>query len=488
MDLKQLVLGGILWSGAGRLMGQLITWLITIIVMRLLTPTDYGLMALAGIFIGFLGILNEIGLGGVIIQRQMKNEVQIRTILGILLLTNLSAFFILLGSAHVIGSYFGEARLAWIIRISSLGLIIAPFGIIPQSLLDKDFKFGQRSAADFVSSLSGGLVTLILAKRGFGVWSLVWGNLAMGVGRVVALNMCCKWVKVPLLSLKMNKGDLSFGGYLTGERLLWYFYTQADIFIIGKLLGRETLGLYSIAANLASIPMDKISGILNQVGMPAYSIIQNDFERVGSYFLKTIRLISILSFPILWGMSSIGSDIILIVLGEKWRAAILPFQLLTVIIPFRMISSLMAPAVMGVGRADISFKNVLLASIVMTLSFYLGSFFGIIGVCLGWIIVYPIVTAANLFRVSIVLKLKMRHIAGSISRPFWAAIIMYCGTAIYRVNSKSLEGTSERLIAEITIGAVLYLISILVLDRKIVCEIFGMLTYKGSKHRLGKGP
>ncbi|WP_336511698.1 oligosaccharide flippase family protein [Candidatus Accumulibacter phosphatis] len=118
-----------------------------------------------------------------------------------------------------------------------------------------------------------------------------------------------------------------------------FFYSQADMFVAGKLLGKEALGFYSVAMHLASLPVQKVSGILNQVAFPAFSKIQNDSATVKLHVLKSVRILSFLSFPVLWGISSIAPEIVQLLLGPKWEPAILPLQILPMIMPLRMISN-----------------------------------------------------------------------------------------------------------------------------------------------------
>jgi teichuronic acid exporter len=475
MDLRKKVLSGLYWSAGARFLGQLVTWTITIIVMRLLTPEDYGLMALAGLFVNLLVLLNELGLGAALIQKKEISEETLRQTFGLLLLVNIGIFLFLLLISPMIGSFFNEKRIIPIIRLLSTQFIIMSFSIIPQSLIDRRLDFKNKSIVDLVSAIAGCITTLLLTLTGAGVWSLVWGSLAIVIFRTVGLNFVSPYFHEPNFSIKGMQRIISFGGYVMITRTLWFFFTQADIFIIGKILGKELLGFYSVAMNLASLPMEKVSGIINQVAFPAFSSIQTEHEKAASHFLKSVRVMSFFAFPILWGISSISPELVGNLLGKKWDMATLPLQLLSLMIPLRMISNLMSPAIMGLGRPEILFRNVLLASVVMPITILVGAYWGIVGVSFAWVIFYPIVFLRNLSRVAPVLGVKSLDVLSAMVNPALAAVIMYITIIGYKILFSSDTKSILNLVSIIIIGIMAYGGVLLIINRERYHEVLELL-------------
>jgi len=447
MDLRKQVLSGLGWSGGGRLLSQLFTWAVTIVVMRLLSPGDYGLMAMAGFFINFLALLNELGLGAALIQKKDIYESFLRQIFGLLLISNVIFFLFLSASAPIIANFFNDQRLSPIIRISSIQFLMMSFSIIPQSLLMRSIDFRKLSIIDLISAITGSLVTLMFAVIGYGVWSLVFGSLAINFVRTVGLIGASRFICLPSFSIKGLGQAVFFGGYVMGSRVLWFFYTQADTFIIGKLLGKELLGYYSVSMQLASLPMDKTSGIINQVAFPAFSSIQDDCQRVSSYFLKAVRIGSLFAFPILWGMSSIAPELVAVLLGDKWPNASLPLQLLSLVIPFRMISNLMSPALLGLGRPDISFYNTLLGFVVMPIAILIFTHWGLSGVCLAWMIFFPLVLWLNLSRMVPLIGIHVSDVIMAMVKPIAAAATMYAAV----MSLKALIGHDAKSVSHLVL-------------------------------------
>jgi O-antigen/teichoic acid export membrane protein len=262
---------------------------------------------------------------------------------------------------------------------------------------------------------------------------------------------------MPIFSFKGMAQTMTFGGYVTISRILWGFYTQADTFIIGKLLGKELLGFYSVGVTLASLPMEKVSGIINQVAFPAFSHIQKDSQKVASHFLKGVRVMSFVAFPVLWGISSIAPELVAVFLGDKWKLAVLPLQLLSLVIPVRMLSNMMTPAVMGLGRPEITFFNLIFASVLIPIGILIGVHWGLLGVSLAWVILYPLVFLRYLSKVVSLLEIGIVDVFLAMGRPVLAAFVMYASVIAIKMLFETDVKSIGHLVLLITEGTLVYL-------------------------------
>lgn len=367
------IVRGLKWTTGSKLVSQLITWGVTIFVMRLLEPADYGLLAMAAVFLALLGMFTEIGLGPALVQQVETSLQKQKQAFGVILLMNFLLFVLLNVAASSIASFYAEPKLVSVIRVMSLQFLIIPFGVIPEVILQRRLDFKLRSLSDLGSTVIGSLVTLSLALSGFGVWSLVIGNLVGFLFRVIFFNLAAPFVVLPSFSLQGMREILVFGGNVTGSKFLWFIYTQADAVIVGRVLGSDLLGIYSVALHLASLPVQRVSAILNQVTFPAFSRFQLEREMIANQVLKAIGLIAIVAFPVLWGMSAVAPELIPLLLGEKWSLAIFPMQALAIVMPFRAIVGFIPSITDAIGRPDIGFSNAKLGCIVMPLAFFVGT-------------------------------------------------------------------------------------------------------------------
>jgi teichuronic acid exporter len=456
MSIKSKIISGLGWTAGASFLGQLVTWGITIVVMRILSPADYGLLAMSSVFVAFLSMMAAAGLGPAIIQASAIDDGRMRQLLGLIITINIALFLLLYVAAPAISRFFGEPRLVDIVRVLSAQFVLSAFAVIPDALLGRALKFKPRALVELSSSIAGAAVTLALALAGQGVWSLVAGAMATSISRVIGFNLLVPQVGWPIFSIRGVGPFLAFGGNVTASRVLWFFYSQADVFIVGRVLGKEALGFYSVAMHLASLPVQKVSGILNQVAFPAFSQIQNDKTQIAAHVAKSVRAMSFFAFPILWGISSVAPEFIGLLLGSKWHAAILPLQVLPAIMPLRMISNFLPSAVDAVGRPDISVKNLVSASIIMPLAFVLGVQWGVQGLCIAWLVAFPVVFLGNLLRALPAVNLRLGDLLMTIAWPVFASTLMYAAVfAMGKALSPDLSA-GLRLVLLVATGALVY--------------------------------
>lgn len=464
--MRQQVMHSLRWTLFGRFSVQVLSWVSTLIVIRLLSPGDYGLVAMATMVIGFSALFSELGMGAVLIQQENIDDLLIRRVFGIGLIINFLLFLILTSFAPAIADFFDEKRLSNVIQVQSLSFLISAFGIVPSSLLTRNMEFRKKAFANITNGLTASLLTLCLALADMGFWALVLGSLGGGVVytivQVIALG---RWYW-PCFSLRGTRQLVSFGGIVSLFRTLWYLYSQADIFIIGKLLGKEMLGIYSVAMDIATLPMQKVAGIFNEVGFAAYSKGQREEGDISSYFLTSARYLSMVGFPIFWGISSIASEITQVILGATWVNAEIPIKLLSLVVPLRMLSNVTTPALMGIGMLWPIVQNTLVGCIIMPLALLAGAPWGINGVATAWIIAYPIFFLLTITRALPFIKLRISDYLMVLTKPAIASMAMYLIVELARLGPiKFLSGTVWGLVALVILGASVYVVFMWTFDR-----------------------
>lgn len=475
MELRQKVLNGFGWMASTKLLGQIFSWAVTLIVVRILTPGDYGLMAMAALVLTFLNLVSEMGLSSAIVQQKTITEEIIRRCFGMILIINLVLFVMLYFSAIHISGFFSEPKLVPVVQVISLSFLITGLSIVPEAILERNMRFKKISIINLSSVVAGAAVTLTLALMGHGVWSLVWGNISQVLVKTIGYNINVEKFLFPSFNLAGMKSIISFSSMVAMERTLMFFYNQADSFLIGKIFGKELLGIYSVAADLASMPMQKLSGVINQVAFPAFSSIQADRSAISQYTLKAARLLCFTSFPVFWGISGVSPEFVNVILGAKWHDAILPLQLLTLVMPFRMLSNIMSPILRGVGHADTALINLTISACIMTLAFYIGTDWGIIGVCYAWLIAFPFVFIITTYRTTHTLFIEYLALLKTITKPLIAAGGMYLAI-IYTRNALPEDfHPAMHLSILIMVGAITYGLIIITTASELKKEALSLL-------------
>lgn len=472
MEIGKQVISSLKWVTTAKFIGQIFTWAITIYVIRLLEPADYGLLALAVAVMGLIELVNEMGLGAAIVQNKDLDRATIEKIYGFLLLINSFLYMLLFLAAPYIAAFFTEPALTSVLRVVGIQLLLSSFIVIPDGLLTRDMKFKYIAIIGFFSSITASVATLTFALLDFGVWALVWGNLGGFIVGGIALNAVVKEWYIPNFSISGIRKVLGFGGLVTTDRMLWFLYSEFDIFVIGKFLGKDLLGIYAVAKQLASIPMVKISQVLTDIAFAAFSRIQDDAEKVSRHFLKSVRLMSFIAFPVFFGIASVATEIVDIFLGEKWKLVSIPLQLLSLVLPLRMLQSIVPSALMGLGRPDINVKNQSIACVIMPVGILIGLNWGLTGVCLAWVFVYPMYFVIMLLRSLPTLGVKFVDYLNAIRDPLLCSILMFAAVYFMRVF---LDAYSVSMIVQmvilVTTGAIAYLLMTLLIQRQIFQEV-----------------
>ena len=478
--MRHQILSGLKWTAGARFGGQIITWAVTLLVMRLLSPEDYGLLAMATVFVMFMLMFSEAGLSPALIQKEVIDENALRQSFGFVIVSNLILILILNLCAPIIADFFGDDQLVLILRVLSLQFVFVMIGTIPGALLQRNLKFKSMSLIFLGTTILTSLLTLALAYAGYGVWSLVFGSIFSGACRAIIVNVVEPFHLLPKFSMQGMKSILFFGGNVTLSRLLWALYNQADIIIVGKLLGKEVLGFYSVGMHIASLPVQKVSGIVNHVALPIFSRMQHDQEEIRVSVIKAIRVLSFIAFPLLWGISSIANEFVLLFLGQKWHSAILPLQLLALVMPLKMIATFLPNAANAVGRPDVSVKNVILASIIMPIAFLIGVQWGIAGVAIAWVTVYPVVLAINAHRMLLVIGSQLFDLLRAISPAVFSTTIMYINVWGVRWLLEGSVDLLTKFIVMILIGALTYVGFAFLTNRKGYQEILTFMPSRGN--------
>jgi teichuronic acid exporter len=450
------VMTAMLWTSGARLVSQVWTWAITIIVIRLLTPGDYGLLAMATVFIGFFGLVAEAGLGAALVQAKELDETMLRRVFGALIVLDGTLFLVQFALAPLAAQFFGEERLVWIIRVLALQFLLMIFTAIPSAMLNRKLDLKRGSIVSLFASILGSLTTLALALLGYGVWALVVSNMLVLVLQTIGVNILSPFLRWPKFSLKGLGGLAGTGFTLTGSRVLWFFYSQADVFIVGKILGKEVLGFYSVALHLATLPVQRLSSIFNQVAYPAFAEAQRNAGAIGFYILKCVRMLSIVAVPLLWGISAVAPEIVAVLVGPKWAPAVIPLQLLPIIMPLTMVGLFLNTAFQGIGQSNLVFKNSLTAATVLPIAFLIGVQWGLPGLSISWLLGYTTVILLNLHRMLPTVDLKIRDLARAAQWPVVAGVAMYGCVSLVRYNVSGALPVQMLAALLVAIGAVTY--------------------------------
>ncbi len=479
----------IVWSRVGL---QGLTFLSTLIVVRILSPADYGLMALAGVWIYIVSRLVEMDLGSAIIQFPDLEDTELNACFWLTTSLTLGGCLVLAFASPYISDWFSAPRLADILPIVALTLLFAGVKVVPYALLKKNLEFDKVSKTEIVASLLSIVIMLSMAWGGAGVWALVAGTLVPMVGQSIGSFWFVRWRPGFCIKGKRVGQMILFSLRTTGSTISWAIYAKAPALILGKVTDQTSLGFYSIAMEIATALSTKISLMVQQLAFPVMSKLQNDIDTLRYSLLRSIRMVACISFPLSVGTLLVADDFIVLTLTEKWASVVPLLQLLSVYALFQSMCFLF-PIVLKV-RYRVSFilGYSLTLLVVMPMAFWVGAQgLGATGVALVWIAVYPILTIWMIREACKEIELGWAILWKQISFVSWATLVMAGSVLIiqYLVLGNDWFTRALRISLGISLGGISYVMVLLLLGnqvareaREVVGWIFGLSEPIEMKH------
>ncbi len=456
-SLRQSVRRAVGWSTALRLVGQLATWAMTLATVRFLHPQDYGLMAVTTAIYGLLQSISYVGFADAIVQNRRIAGEDLRKVFGLILVVNAACLVLSWAAAYPAAWFYGEPRLVPLLQLAGLTFIPMALQAIPRATLERRLDLRSVSWIDLVSNVVGGAAVLALAWMGEGVWSLMYGMLLTTLLRSAGFCLVAPYFRRPRFSVRNLSGVLQFGGLRTAENILWYFYANADVFIIGKLLGSDILGIYSVSRNIAALPVEKFALAIRPAAFPAFARVQHDRMEALGYLQKAMRLLAFFCFPVFFGIAATSPQIVGVMLGPKWVDATIPLAILAMAMALRPIGLLIPTFLIGMGEIVASFKNTLFATILYPVAFIAGSHWGLLGVCIAWLIAYPLQLLVLLRRTAIVTRTSIWALTTPLARPLVGALFMYVSVRLLDAALPDGLGAGASFAWLVAGGAVIYL-------------------------------
>jgi teichuronic acid exporter len=453
------------WHTTAKLIGQIFAWAVTLIVLRLLEPEAYGLMAISTVIISVIAGTAEFGLGSALIQAQTLDRSQMARIAGALSFLNLGCGSLLFLAAPLLADLFNEPALTWVIRVSTLQFVLYAIEVVPQSLMQREMNFKGHASIEIASVITASATTLVLALMGSGVWALVIGNLAGGVVRTALLVSFGTFI-MPSFRLGGIGKHLRFGGQVTAARFLWQFTYQLDTLIAARFLSGSAVGLYSVSMHLATLPVSKTMAIVNQVAFPTVARLQDEPDRLRSRLQDALRLLAFVAIPALWGLSSVAHEFVDVVLGPKWHEAIVPLMMVSFVAPARMLVAVLGTAASAIGRADVELRNTIAGALILPVAFLIGVQGHLNGLAASWVVAIPLILAISLPRNCAVLGLSLRDILRATHAPLLAGTALYAVVWWLRAVLTEME-EAVRLPLLICAGGGTYLLGVQIFDRGI---------------------
>jgi PST family polysaccharide transporter len=446
---------GAVWTAVSKWSAQIISWASMLVLARLLAPSDYGLVGMASVYLGLIGMVSEFGLGSAIVTLRELTDVEIRQLHTFALLLGLGAFLVSVASARPLALFFHSPELTGVVLVMSLGFLAAGLRTVPTAILQRDMEFKRLSLAEATQAVLQALSAVTLAWFGFRYWSLAIAAVVGGAVLTVIL-----FVLRPCGVVRPHPGSvrhaLRFGSHMLVSRLAWYAYSTADFLVAGKFLGPAPLGYYTIAWNLASVPVEKITNILTNVTPSILSSVRDNNEELRRYLARVTEVLSLITFPAAFGLAVVAPDVVRVVLGAKWMAAAPALRLLAAYASVRSIASILSQVLFVKGETRFVMHLTTATALVMPPAFAIGAHWGIEGIAWAWMIAHPMFFAASLSRTLSRIGMAKGEYVRCLQAPVVASGVMAAVLMLIHPSVVTLASAAVSLAIQILVAAAAY--------------------------------
>lgn len=474
-SLKSKTVKGVVWSSIERFSTQGVQFLIMIIMARLLTPKDYGLIGMLAIFLTVAQSLIDSGFSQALIRKQNRTDVDNSTVFYFNIIVSCSLYLILFISAPFVADFYNQSELTSVMRVVCLGVILNSLAVVQRALLTVRIDFKTQAKASLSAAVISGCIGIVLAYSGFGVWALVVQQLLNLSVNTLLLWIFSKWRPIAVFSWDSFHELFAFGSKMLASGLLDTLYRNIYPIVIGKLFSASSLGHYTRAQQFSEFPSSNITGIIQRVTYPVLCGIQDDMERLTNVYRKFLKLSAFIIFPLMIGLSAVALPFVDIILGVQWSFCGQLLQIICFAMMWYPIHSINLNLLQVKGRSDLFLRLEIIKKILGITVLCITAPFGLIVMCYGQIFNSIVALAINTYYTGKLINVGFIRQMKDLLPTILLSLTMF-GT-ILLVNG-FIESNMYRLIIGIMVGIVVYVSGSYIFKFKELQTLFSLIRRK----------
>ncbi len=395
MSLRNQARSGMVWTFAQQFGNQIIGFIVSLVLARLLMPAEFGLIGMIAVFVSVGKALVDSGLTQSLIRKKNPDQADYSTVFYFNLASAILIFGIIYFLAPFIANFYDQNILTEIIRLYTITFIIDAFSTVQRSRLTKIMNFKIQTIISIPSTVLGGVVGISMAYMGYGVWSLVWSNISLSLGASIQFWFYSKWTPSFIFSFQKFKEHFNFGYKLMFSGILEKVFNNIYLIIIGKYFSADLVGFYTRAETMKQLPVSNISGALNKVTYPLFASIQDDDIRLKRVYKQLMQMVLFIIAPVLVFLAVLAEPTFRFMFTEKWLPAVPYFQILCVTGILYPIHAYNLNILKVKGRSDLVLKLAIVKKIIIVIGILIGLQFGIYGLLYAQVILSMILFFVN---------------------------------------------------------------------------------------------
>jgi len=474
-SLKSKTVKGVVWSSIERFSTQGVQFLIMIIMARLLTPKDYGLIGMLAIFLAVAQSLIDSGFSQALIRKQDRTDVDNSTVFYFNIVVSSALYLILFIAAPFVADFYNQPELTSVMRVVCLGVILNSLAVVQRALLTVRIDFKTQAKASLSAAVISGCIGIVLAYCGFGVWSLVVQQLLNLSVNTLLLWIFSKWRPIAVFSWKSFHELFAFGSKLLASGLLDTLYRNIYPIVIGKLFSASSLGHYTRAHQFSEFPSSNVTGIIQRVTYPILCGIQDETERLEAVYRKFLKLSAFIIFPLMIGMSAVARPFIDIVLGKQWGFCGQLLQIICFAMMWYPIHAINLNLLQVKGRSDLFLRLEIIKKILGITVLCITAPFGLIVMCYGQIFNSIVALVINTYYTGKLINVGFIRQMKDLLPTILLSLTMF--GAILLVNG-FIEANIYRLVIGILVGIIVYASGSYIFKFKELQTLFSLIKRK----------
>ena len=363
-NLKQKTQKGLAWSMIERFATQGVQFLFSIILARLLSPNDYGIIAMPLVFLAIAQCFIDSGFSTALIRKPQLSDEDLSTAFYFNIGVGIICYLVLFCTSPLIADFYKTPILDKLLKVTALATLFNPLCAVQQAILTKEINFKTQAVVSLSGAFFSGIIGLVFAYNGFGVWALVFQQVGGYLIRTILLWILCKWMPKLLWSWESFHYLWGFGSKMLGSGLLETIYNNIYPIVIGKYFSAQDLGNYTRAQQFSALPSSNVTGVLQRVTFPVLSYIQNEDDRLAINYRKILKLSAFLIFPMMLMLSAIADPLIRVLLTDKWRGCVILLQIICLQMMWYPIHAINLNLLTVKGRSDLFLRLEIFKKIV----------------------------------------------------------------------------------------------------------------------------
>lgn len=446
-------LSGTFYIGIAKYAGILCQLIITAILSRLLTPDDYGVIAIAMVFIALFNTLSDIGIGVAVIQRKDFTDLDLDHLYSLNIYIGIVLSLILFLSSGFISSFYNNAQLLYVCELLSILVLFTCARTVPMNLLYREKKFKYIAFTNLIVHVLCGFAAILAALSGWGVYSLVLSQVLSAILLFFIYSFKYRRHFFFRVDVSPLRRVFSYSAYNFAGTIFIYLTQNIDKLLVGKFIGTKPLGYYEKSYNLVFMPISNITFIITPVLHPLFSEFQNDLKELERKFLRIIEYLSYISFPLAIIFFYTSKELILIFYGDQWYPAIPPFQIMSIAISFMILDTTVGSIYNAANETKRGFFTMLIMSCTMIASISIAIYFwnSIIAVAYAFLFARVVTTLINFYSLTHGLDGKFTDFLSCISRPAVVGILLF--VVLYLITTfMQVDNIFISLIIKVTTG------------------------------------